>query len=82
MQTEVETVETERTEQSPQTVNPNNEQTKTRYHGLDFIRGIALISMVLYHALWDVVHLFGVQLTWYDSPFGYVWQQSICYTFI
>lgn len=53
-----------------------------RYRLLDSIRGITLLSMIAYHAVWDLVNLFGVRLEWYGSQIGYVWQQSICWTFI
>lgn len=53
-----------------------------RYDLLDAIRGITLISMILYHAIWDLVYLFGVNCSWYDSSAAYLWQQSICWTFI
>ena len=53
-----------------------------RYHILDDIRGAAVISMILYHAVWDVVNILGVYMTWYYSNIGYIWQQSICWTFI
>ena len=60
----------------------NKVEQKTRYHLLDFIRGITLISMLAYHLLWDLVYIFRVDMPWYKSNVGYVWQQSICYTFI
>lgn len=53
-----------------------------RYETLDTIRGFALISMILYHAAWDLVYLFGVDWPWYHGFIAYVWQQSICWTFI
>lgn len=53
-----------------------------RYRLLDSIRGITLLSMIAYHAVWDLVYIFGVQLEWYGTKIGYVWQQSICWTFI
>lgn len=53
-----------------------------RRYGLDTIRGTALLSMILYHASWDVVYLFGADWSWYRSDGAYVWQQSICWTFI
>lgn len=38
--------------------------------------------MVAYHAVWDLVYLFGFQWDWYRSTGAYIWQQSICWTFI
>ena len=53
-----------------------------RYHVLDWLRGLAIINMIIYHALWDVVFIFGVEISWYESVIGYIWQQSICWLFI
>ncbi len=53
-----------------------------RYETLDTIRGFALISMILYHAAWDMVYLFGADWPWYRGFAAHVWQQSICWTFI
>lgn len=53
-----------------------------RYSVLDGIRGITLISMILYHLLWDLVYLFNVNIEWYRSTAGFLWQQSICCVFI
>lgn len=53
-----------------------------RYRLLDNIRGICLISMILYHGIWDLVYIFGVDIPWYESDFAFIWQQSICWTFI
>ena len=55
---------------------------KQRYHILDEIRGITLCSMILYHAVWDLVYMFGRDWAWYRSDFAYIWQQSICWSFI
>jgi uncharacterized membrane protein len=55
---------------------------KKRYYLLDSLRGITLISMILYHAIWDLVYIFGVNMPWYQTQAAYVWQQSICWTFI
>ena len=49
---------------------------------LDCIRGITLISMILYHACWDAVYIVGADWPWYLSRGSYIWQQSICWTFI
>lgn len=53
-----------------------------RYETLDTIRGFALISMILYHASWDLVYMFGVDWPWYHGFAAHIWQQSICWTFI
>lgn len=55
---------------------------RKRYRFLDNIRGITLLSMIVYHVVWDLVYIFGWDLKWYDSIVGYFWQQSICWTFI
>lgn len=55
---------------------------KERYHLLDGLRGITLISMILYHGMFDLVVLYGVPVPWFFRTPGYVWQQSICWTFI
>lgn len=53
-----------------------------RYHLLDTLRGLTLISMILYHTVWDLVFEFHLDLPWYRNTPGYLWQQSICYGFI
>ena len=58
------------------------ERKKQRYEALDSIRGVVLISMILYHACWDLVYIFKKNLGWYQSNGAYIWQQSICWTFI
>ena len=57
-------------------------QKGKRYNVIDGIRGIALISMIAYHAAWDLVYIFGVKWKWYYSSYADLWQQSICWTFI
>lgn len=49
---------------------------------LDTLRGVTLVSMIAYHACWDLVYLFGLDWPWYRTAGAYVWQQSICWTFI
>ena len=58
------------------------EQIKTRLHLLDALRGITIISMVIYHALWNLAYLQGVSLPWFTGAPRKIWQQSICITFI
>ncbi|MBP3544245.1 MAG: DUF1624 domain-containing protein, partial [Lachnospiraceae bacterium] len=55
---------------------------KPRYEILDTIRAITVISMILYHLTWDLVYLHEMDWGWYKSTAAYVWQQSICWTFI
>ena len=55
---------------------------KTRYHLLDAWRGFLLINMIAYHAIWDLVYLYGVAMPWYGSAPGHTWQRFICTSFI
>ncbi|MGN0707976.1 MAG: heparan-alpha-glucosaminide N-acetyltransferase [Faecalibacterium sp.] len=54
----------------------------TRYALLDELRGLNLISMILYHAMWDCVFLLGFWVDWYVGWQGRLWQQCICWVFI
>ncbi len=58
------------------------QQHKKRYEGLDVLRGIVIISMILYHASWDLVYIAGFEWKWFETNLAYIWQQSICWTFI
>lgn len=60
----------------------NTAVNKKRYEILDGIRGIALLNMIAYHTVWDLVYLYQVNWNWYRSECAYVWQQGICWTFI
>ena len=63
--------------------NTNRETTSLpRYEYLDVLRGVTLISMILYHALWDLVYIAGVNIKWFRGMGAHIWQQSICWTFI
>ena len=55
---------------------------KQSYYWIYNIRAIAMISMIIYHAVWDLVYLYGMDWSWYRSDLAFVWQQSICWTFI
>ena len=59
-----------------------NKTAPGRYALLDELRGLDLVSMMLYHACWDLVFLFGVEMKWYAATPGHLWQQSICWVFI
>lgn len=53
-----------------------------RYALLDELRGLDLVSMMLYHACWDMMFLFGIWMDWYAGMPGHLWQQAICWVFI
>lgn len=55
---------------------------RPRYELLDTLRGLTVLSMVVYHGTWDLVYLFGVDWEWYGGAGAHIWQQSICWTFI
>ncbi|MBR5597628.1 MAG: DUF1624 domain-containing protein [Lachnospiraceae bacterium] len=55
---------------------------KERLHFIDTIRGMVLLSMILYHASWNLVYMYHVSWPWFHSKGAYYWQQSICWTFI
>ena len=48
----------------------------------DTLRGLTLVSMIVYHACWDLVYLYRLDWGWYRSFWAGIWQQSICCTFI
>ena len=53
-----------------------------RYHLLDALRGLTLLSMIAYHLTWDLVHLHGMKWDWLDAAPGALWQKSICCIFV
>ncbi len=55
---------------------------ENRYHLLDSLRGLLLINMVAFHAIYDIVYILGIPIPWYTGLPGYFWQQSICWGFI
>lgn len=48
----------------------------------DLFRGLCVVSMICYHAMYDLVYLKGVSAPWFLGTPGYLWQQSICWCFI
>ena len=46
-----------------------------RYALLDELRGLDLVSMMLYHACWDLVFLFDVNMRWYAGTPGRLWHR-------
>ena len=61
---------------------PTSQQNKVRYLLLDTLRGFTMLNMLLYHFLWDLVYIARIPIPWYHGTGAYIWQQSICQTFI
>ena len=57
---------------------------KNRIWAVDALRGLALLNMLAYHAMYDWVYIFGHPSGWYDifSTPCHVWQQYICWSFL
>lgn len=53
-----------------------------RYRSLDVLRGFALVNMIIYHGLWDMVNIWNVKIPWFYSDVAHLWQQCICSMFI
>lgn len=53
-----------------------------RYALLDELRGLCLVSMMVYHAMWDLIFLFGLSADWYQSLPVYLWQQITSWIFL
>ena len=48
----------------------------------DVARGLAVISMVAFHACYDLRYLSGASLPWFSGAFQDVWRASISWTFV
>ena len=56
---------------------------KQRLRLIDTIRGLTILSMIAFHACWDMVYFgFGVSAEFMNGTAAYIWQQSICWSFI
>ena len=55
-----------------------------RYTVIDIWRGLAVLAMILYHTLWDLVYVYGVEVgNWGDRPVGRViFQACIRWSFL
>ncbi len=57
-------------------------QNIKRYTLVDVLRGLAIIAMVAYHTLWDLVYIFDVGIPWFTSDSASFFQMSIRWSFI
>ncbi len=56
---------------------------RERYCLIDGIRGITILSMILYHGSWDLIYLgYGLSFAFLQTFGMKVWQLSICVSFI
>ena len=53
-----------------------------RLQRIDEIRGFTLISMIIYHFMWDLRYIADFNISWYGGIASNIWQKSICITFI
>lgn len=53
-----------------------------RLNWLDFLRGLAIISMIIYHTLWDLENLFGQSVSWFTDDRALIWERIGCCAFI
>lgn len=63
-------------------VQKSTPEAKRRYVILDTVRGFALVNMILYHFLWDMVFVCGISADWLNTAFVEIWQTCIGCTFI
>ena len=49
---------------------------------LDVLRGVTVLNMVFFHAMYDYVYVFGNPAAWFTGRGAFIWQQAICCTFI
>lgn len=67
----------------------SNEKTKaiesrnTRVPGFDVIRGFTIVSMVLFHAMYDLVYIYGLRVPWFENEIiQNCWRCSISWMFL
>lgn len=54
-----------------------------RIVALDTLRGLTILSMVAFHAMYDLAYLYGMDLPWFTgTPFQAAWRISISGTFL
>lgn len=59
-----------------------SELTEKRYRAVDALRGAAIVLMVTYHTLWDLVCLHGVRIGWFTDLSGHLLQRTIRWSFL
>lgn len=62
-------------------LSPKN-HTEGRVVFFDIWRGFVIVSMVLFHFVYDLVYLSSIHLSWFASPFIDIWRASISWSFL
>ncbi|MDO4921240.1 MAG: heparan-alpha-glucosaminide N-acetyltransferase domain-containing protein [Phascolarctobacterium sp.] len=60
----------------------NTTRRPARYSLIDSIRGVAIMGVVLYHFLYDLNIVFGLNPAWVKLPLVQFWQEGTCCLFI
>lgn len=55
---------------------------KKRIHLIDEVRGIVLISMIFFHAVYDIHYIYGGGFDWFGGLTQLYWQYSISWVFV
>lgn len=55
---------------------------KPRYALLDTVRGAAVVAMVLFHLVYDLVFIYGVDMAWFRGTVGEAWEVAVGWTFV
>ncbi len=55
---------------------------KQRLRLFDILRGVSVVSMMGFHATYDLVYIFGMDIPWFQTPFIDIWRASISWTFL
>ncbi len=55
---------------------------RQRIHGFDIARGAAVVSMIAFHTMYDLVSYEGLEAPWFWGVPGDIWRASISWTFL
>lgn len=55
---------------------------KTRFSLVDEYRGFWIVNMIIYHAIWDLVYIYGVKWSWFKSDYVLLWERIGASSFI
>ncbi len=58
------------------------QKNTSRASVLDIAKAVALVNMLAFHTMYDLVYIFGVDAPWFQSRGAFFWQQFICFSFI